>query len=93
MPFHLSDRALRLAREAGGHVRLAQRPGPRHERPMPVDFFFEEGPVAGHAAFGAGAVTVWVPLELTWLADNDVAVEAAADGHLHGAIEDVRLPY
>ena len=93
MPFLLSDRALRLASENGGHVRLAPRPGPQHARPMPVDFFFEEGPPADHAAFEAGGVTVWVPLHLTWMADNEVLVEAASDGHLHGAIEDVRLPY
>ena len=93
MAFRLSDRAQHLVLEAGGHVRLAPRPGPQHARPMPVDFFLEEGPPAEHAAFAAGGVTVWVPLHLTWMADNDVAVEAAADGHLHGAIEDVRLPY
>lgn len=93
MPFLLSDRAAHLAREAGGHVRLAPRPGPQHVRPMPVDFFFEDAPPRDHVAFAAGGVTVWVPAHLTWLADNDVAVEAAPDGHLHGAIEDVRLPY
>ncbi|KAF0246087.1 MAG: hypothetical protein FD180_999 [Planctomycetota bacterium] len=93
MAFLFSDRAARLVREAGGHVRLAPRPGPQHARPMPVDFFLEEGPPADHVAFVAEGVTIWVPAHLTWMADNEVSVEAAADGHLHGAIEDVRLPF
>jgi hypothetical protein len=38
-------------------------------------------------------VTVCVPGHLGWLADNDVAIDAAVDGHLHGSIEAVRRPW
>jgi hypothetical protein len=93
MPFFFSDRALLRAREAGGLVRVSVRPGPVYARPLPLDVFFEEGPPAEHREFVASGVRVWVPAHLTWLAENDVAIEAAADGHLYGAIEDVRAPF
>lgn len=93
MPFTVSVRAAAAAGSQGCGLRLEVRPGPVHARPMLLDFFLEEARPRDHAEFIASGVRIWVPAHLSWLADNDVAVEAAADGHVHGAVQDVRLPY
>jgi hypothetical protein len=60
---------------------------------MMLDFFFEDAPPDGHREFVADGARIWIPAHLTWIADNDVDIDAAADGHLFGRIEDVRTPF
>ena len=93
MPWVISSRAAGLARESACGLRLEVRPGPVNLPPMLLDFFFEEGAPGDHVEFRADGVRIWVPSHLSWLADNDVVIEAAADGHVHGIVEDVRRPY
>ncbi|NUN49507.1 MAG: hypothetical protein HUU15_11830 [Candidatus Brocadiae bacterium] len=93
MPFRFTDRALALARENGGILRVEIVPGPQYAKPLLLDVFHEEGARADHVAFPSAGVTVLVPAHLTWLADNEVQIDAAADGHLHGAIGAVRRPW
>lgn len=93
MPFLLSARASELAREQNCGLRLEVRPGPVFARPMYLDFYYEEAPPREHAEFTAGGLRIWVPSHLTWIAEQEVEVRAGEDGHLYGAIEDVRTPW
>jgi hypothetical protein len=93
MGFQVSRAVTEACAREGAALRLEVRPGPQHARPMPLDLFFEEGRPPDHVAFAAGGVTIWVPLHLTWLADNEVVVELAGPAVVTGRVDEVRPPY